>query len=258
MSAAAQLSRRDRMLLHCAPLREEHVDERGLRTALHHARKTEVFAVQQSFDKAATALVQAIPVPKEIIEWVPTDTFIAPPRRPWKRYAQNPAFLATGIAVLVIAIVGIIQLVDRLNRFPGETTALRLLTTASSNKSMMLDPVKANAGALGDFLFMKHRLTHYDVPQEFEDLKTLGCRVFDDEEGQRVVQIWVVEKKMQFFMFPAERDPKTGKAKEFSGWRYVDQERWTGVVKEDKGVCFMAALRGGQKDLASYVSKKKE
>jgi hypothetical protein len=258
MSAAAQLSRRDKMLLHCAPLREEQVDERTLRTALHHARKTEVFAVQQSFDKATTALVQAIPVPKEIIEWVPTDTFIAPPRRPWKRYAQNPAFLATGIAVLVIAIVGIIQLVDRLNRFPGETTALRLLTTASSNKSMMLDPVKANAGALGDFLFMKHRLAHYDVPQEFEDLKTLGCRVFDDEEGQRVVQVWVVEKKMQFFMFPAERDPKTGKAKEFSGWRYVDQERWTGVVKEDKGVCFMAALRGSEKDLAPYVSKKKE
>jgi len=132
------------------------------------------------------------------------------------------------------------------------------LTTASSNKSMMLDPVKANAGALGDFLFMKHRLAHYDVPQEFEDLKTLGCRVFDDEEGQRVVQIWVVEKKMQFFMFPAERDPKTGKAKEFSGWRYIDQERWTGVVKEDRGVCFMAALRGGEKDLAPYISKKKE
>ena len=258
MSTAAQLSRRDKLLLHCAPLQEEHVDDRALRTAVHHARKTEILAVQQDFDKAAAALVQAIPIPKEIIEWVPTETFIAPARRSWKRYAQNPAFLATGIAVLVIAIVGVIQLIDRLNRFPGQTTAQRLLITASSNKSMMLDPVKTDAGALSDFLFMKHRLVHYDVPPEFADLKTIGCRVFDDEEGQRVAQIWVVEKKMQFFLFPAERDPKTGKAKEFSGWRYIDQERWTGVVKEDKGVCFMAALRGNDKDLAPYVSKKKE
>ena len=255
---AVQLSRRDKMLLHCAPLRDEQVDDRALRTALHHARKAPAYAVQQDFDRAATALAQAIPIPQEIVDWVPTDAYIAPTRRPWKRYVQNPALLATGIAVLVIAIVGVFQLVDRLNRFPGQSTALRLLTTASSNKSMMLDPVKTDAGALSDFLFMKHRLAHYDVPPEFADLKTLGCRVFDDEEGQRVAQIWVVERKMQFFMFPAERDPKTGKAKEFSGWRFIEQERWAGVVKESNGVCFMAALRGYEKDLAPYVVKKKE
>jgi hypothetical protein len=258
MSAAVQLSRRDRMLLHCAPLREDHVDDRALRSALHHARQTPGLAVQQSFDRAAAAVVQAVPIPQEIIDWVPTDTYIAPTRRPWKKYAQNPAFAATGIAVVVIAIVAIFQLVDRLNRFPGQSTAQRLLTTASSNKSMMLDPVKTDAGALGDFLFMKHRLAHYDVPPEFAELKTLGCRVFDDEEGQRVAQVWVVEKKMQFFLFPAERDPKTGAAKHFNGWRHIDQDRWSGVVKEQNGVCFMAALRGSEKDLAPYISKKKE
>jgi hypothetical protein len=256
--SAVQLSRKDKMLVHCAPIREERVDDRALRTALHHARKTEAFAVQQNFDKAATALVQAIPIPQEITDWIPTDTFIAPTRRAWKRYAQNPAFVATGIAVLVIAIIAIFQLVDRLNRFPGETTARRLLTTASSTHAMMLDPVKTDAGAVGDFLFMKHRLVHYDVPSEFAELKTIGCRVFDDEEGQRVAQVWVVEKKMQFFLFPAERDPKTGKAREFSGWRNLEQEHWAGVVKEDKGVCFMAAIRGTAKDLAAYISKKKE
>jgi hypothetical protein len=181
------------------------------------------------------------------------------PRRPgWKKYVQNPVFLATGIAAIVIAVILIFQLIDRLNRFPGQPTAQRLLITASSNKSMMLDPVKTTGEALGDFFFMKHRLAHYDVPPEFADLKTLGVRVFDDEEGQRVAQVWVVEKKMQFFMFPAERDPKTGAAKHFNGWRYVDQDRWTGVVREDQGVCFMAALRGSEKDLAPYISKPKE
>jgi hypothetical protein len=246
------------MLLHCAPVREEHVDDRALRTALYRARKTEALATQQSFDKAAAAVVQAIPIPNEITEWMPTDTFIAPTRRGWRRFIRNPVFLATGIATVVIAVVLIIQLIDRLNRFPGEVTARRLLTTASSTHAMMLDPVKTDAGALGDFLFMKHRLAHYDVPPEFADLKTLGCRVFDDEDGQRVAQVWIVEKRMQFFMFPAERDPKTGKAKEFSGWRYIELERWAGAVREQNGVCFMAALRGYEKDLAPYISKKKE
>lgn len=257
-TTTSQLSKRDKMLLHCAPLRDDQIDERGLRTAVHHARKTEAFAVQQSFDKAAGALVQAIPIPKEILEWIPTESFIAPRRRTWRKYVQNPVFLATAIAALVIAVIVTFQLVDRLNRFPGQSTALRLLTTASSNKSMLLDPVKTNAGALGDYLFMKHRLVHYDVPPEFADLKTIGCRKFDDEEGQPIAQIWVVEKKMQFFLFPAERDPKTGDVKHFNGWRYVDQDRWTGVVSEQNGVCFMAALRGTEKDLAPYVAKKKE
>ena len=105
--SAVQLSRKEKMLVHCAPIREERVDDRALRMALHRARKTEAFAIQQDFDKAATALVQAIPIPQEITDWIPTDTFIAPARRDWKKYAQNPAFLATGIAVLVIAVVAI-------------------------------------------------------------------------------------------------------------------------------------------------------
>jgi len=256
--STAELSRRDKLLIHCAPLREEQVDDRALRTAVHHARKAPTFVTQQNFDKAASALVQAIPIPKEIIEWVPTESFIAPPRRIWKKYVQNPVFLATGIAALVIAVILIFQLIDRLTRFPGEPTARRLLTTASSTHSMILDPVKTNAGALGDYFFMKHRLAHYDVPLEFADLKTLGVRVFDDEEGQRIAQVWAVEKKMQFFLFPAVRDPKTGVTRHFNGWRYVDQDRWTGAVKEEGGVCFMAAIRGSEKDLSPYISKKKE
>jgi hypothetical protein len=228
-----------------------------MRAALHRARRSEELALQRSFDRAIGALVAAIPIPADITEFVPSETLVLP-RPTWKRQARNPAFLATAIAVAVIAAVSVFQVVERMNRFPGEVTARRLLTTAASTHSMMLDPVKTDAGSLGDFFFMKHRLAHYDVPPEFADFRTIGCRVFDDEEGQRIAQIWVVEKRMQFFLFPGERDVKTGKAREFSGWRYVDQERWTGVVKEQNGVCFMAALRGGERDLRPYIARSKE
>ena len=255
---AVSISRRQRMLLHCAPISEKRVNDRAMRGAFHRARKDETFIAQRNFDRSISVLVSAIPIPADITEWFPTETLISPPRRTWKKQAQNPAILATGIAVVVIAMVTIFHVVERMRAFPGETTARRLLSVAGSTHSMMLDPVKTDAGALSDFFFMKHRLAHYDVPPEFADFRTLGCRVFDDEEGQRVAQIWVVEKRMQFFLFPAERDPKTGAAKEFSGWRYVDQERWTGVVQERNGVCFMAALRGGERDLALYISKRKD
>src|SRR5215510_2471709 len=58
-----------------------------------------------------------------------------------------------------------------------------------------------------------------------------------------------------FFIFPAERDSKTGAVLRFPGWHYVHQEGWIGAVTEHNGVCFMAAMRGGDKDLAPYLSQ---
>ncbi len=255
---SVRLSRRQRLLASCAPIREELINDRSMRAAVFCARASDEFANQQSFDRAVATLVRSVPVPPEIGEWFSSESPIARPRLRWKKTAQNPAVLAIGIALAVIAGVFILHLFEHLHDFSGSGTAQRLLTIASSTRSVLLDPVRTDAGALGDLFFMKHQLEHYDVPPEFADFHTLGCRVFDDDEGHRVAQIWVIEKRMQFFLFPAERNAKTGAAVEFSGWRYVEQEGWTGVVQERNGVCFMAALHGREKDLAQYVSKTKE
>ncbi|HJT80784.1 MAG TPA: hypothetical protein VJ719_06260, partial [Chthoniobacterales bacterium] len=253
-----RLNRRQRVLVQCAPFNDDRIEDRAMRAAVFKVKKTEEFTHQRAFDQAVAGLVQAIAIPTSVTEWLSKGTFVAPPRRTWRQVVMNPVVLAIGIAVGVIAGIFVFKLVERLNQFPGEPTAKRLLNVASSTKSVILDPVKTDAGALGDFFFMKHRLAHYDVPAEFAELKTLGCRVFDDEESQTIAQIWVVEKKMQFFLFPAERDLKTGAIKHFTGWRYVDQDRWSGVVQEKNGVCFMAAIRGPEKELRGYVDKPKE
>jgi hypothetical protein len=169
---------------------------------------------------------------------------------------RNPAVHAISIALVVIAGVFVFHLVGRLNDFPGSTTARKLLTAAGSTRSVMLDPVSTEAGTLSDLFFMKHGLEHYDVPEEFADFRTIGCRVFDDDESRRIAQIWVAEKRMQFFLFPAERDVKSGAVLRFPGWRYVHQENWVGAVHEHNGVCFMAVLQGREKDLAPYLTKK--
>jgi hypothetical protein len=253
-----QLSRGQRTLLSCAPINEERIRDRSMRAAVFRGGDSSEFANQQSFDRAMAALVDAIPIPPETAEWFSAKDLASAPGWTWKKIARNPAVLAVGIAVLVIAGVLIFYFVSRLNDFPGSATARKLLMVATSTRPVLLDPVNADAGTLSDLFFMKHSLENYEVPPEFADFRTIGCRVFEDEESRRIAQIWLAEKRMQLFLFPAERDMKTGAVLRFLGWRYVRQEGWVGAVSEHNGVCFMAALRGRKDDLAAYLVKPKE
>lgn len=253
-----RLLRRRRALLNCAPISHDHLTDRSMRAAVSREDGSGEFVNQQNFDRAVAELVRLVPIPAESAEWFSEKGAIRAPKWTWRRIVLNPAVLAISIALLVIAGVFTFHVLGRLNDFPGSATARKLLTVAGSTRSVMLDPVNAEAGTLSDLFFMKHGLEHYDVPEEFADFGTIGCRVFDDDESQRIAQIWVAEKRMQFFLFPAERDSKTGAVLAFPGWRYVHQEGWVGAVTEHNGVCFMAAFPGREKDLAQYLSKAKE
>jgi hypothetical protein len=229
-----------------------------MRAAVFRARSSSEFENQQSFDRALATLVRAIPIPPETAEWFSGEDLIFSSKWSWKKTARNPVVLAIGIALAVIAGVFVFHFVGSLNDFPGSGTARKLLSIAGSTRSVVLDPVSADAGTLSDLFFLKHGLEHYDVPAEFADFRTIGCRVFEDDASQRIAQIWVVEKRMQFFLFPAERNVKTGAVLKFQGWRYVHQEGWVGAVTEHNGACFMVALHGREKDLAPYLAKTKQ
>jgi hypothetical protein len=249
---------RQRALLNCAPISRDQLIDRSMRAAVSRADGSGEFVNQQKFDRALADLVRLVPIPPESAEWF-ADKQPAPVRKwTWKRMVRNPAVLSISIAVAVIAGVFVFHLLGRLNDFPGASTARKLLSVAGSTRPVMLDPVNAEAGTLSDLFFMKHGLEHYDVPAEFADFQTIGCRVFDDDESRRIAQIWVAEKRMQLFLFPAERDAKTGAVLRFPGWRFVHQEGWVGAVREHSGVCFMAALKGREKDLAGYLSGVKQ
>src|SRR5512132_3526288 len=253
-----RLLRRRRALLNCAPISHDHLADRSMRAAVSRADGSDEFVNQQNFDRAVAELVGLVPMPPESAEWFLDKEAVRRPKWTWRRIVLNPAVLAISIALVVIAGVFTFQVLGRLNDFPGSATARKLLTVAGSTRSVTLDPVSAEAGTLSDLFFMKHGLEHYDIPEEFADFGTIGCRVFEDDESRRIAQIWVSEKRMQFFLFPAERDSKSRTVLRFPGWRYVHQEGWTGAVTEHSGVCFMAAVRGGDKDLAPYIAKPKE
>jgi hypothetical protein len=248
------------LLIGCAPITEKPGIDRAMRVAIQrarHGKKAATFAQQQAFDAAIAKLVHAIPVDAQVAEWFANENLIPVVRRRWKKILLNPAVLAIALALLVIGGVFAYRLHEHLRDFPGADKARRVLAVGASNRSVLLDPLQTDAAALSDLFFLKHRLEHYDVPAEFADFRTLGARVFDDDEVRRVAQIWVKEKRMQFFMFPAEPD-KEGKVTDFSDWRFVELEGWTGAVTQRNGVCFMAAIRGSEKDLKPYLEKKKE
>jgi hypothetical protein len=250
--------RRQRFLLNCAPINAGQSANRAMRSATARGDGSVEFINQQKFDRAVAGVVRLIPIPAESAEWFSEKDLVPVSTWTWKRMVRNPAVLAISIAVLVIAGVFVFNFVSHLNDFPGSATARKLLGVAASTRPVMLDPVKAEAGTLSDLFFMKDGLEHYDVPAEFAEFGTIGCRVFEDDESQRIAQIWVSEKRMQFFLFPAERDSKTGAVLRFPGWRYVHQEGWTGAVTQQSGVCFMAAIRGRDRDLEPYIGKLKK
>ena len=249
------LLRGQRSLLNCAPISEDRLTDRSMRSAVSRAAGSVKFVNQQNFDRAVAELIRLIAVPPETAEWFSEKDLAVGSKWTWKKMVRNPAVLAISIAVVVIAGVSVFNLLSHLNDFPGSATARKLLTVAASTRPVMLDPVSTEAGTLSDLFFMKHGLEHYDVPAEFADFQTIGCRVFEDEESRRIAQIWLAEKRLQLFLFPAERNAKTGAVLHFPGWRYVRQEGWVGAVIERSGVCFMAALRGNEKDLEPYLSK---
>ena len=229
-----------------------------MRAAISRVDGAADFISQQNFDRAVARVVRLIPIPAESAEWFSEKDLVPASRWTLKKMMRNPAVLAISIAVAVIAGVFVFNFLSHLNDFPASATARKLLGTAASTRPVMLDPVNAEAGTLSDLFFMKYGLEHYDVPAEFADFGTIGCRVFEDDESRRIAQIWVAEKRMQLFLFPAERDSKTGAVMRFPGWRYVHQEGWTGAVTEHSGVCFMAAIRGRDKDLEPYIATPKK
>jgi hypothetical protein len=234
--------------------------DRAMRVAINRARsgkKAASFGHQRAFDVAIAKLVHDIPVDEQVAEWFVKENLVPVVRRGWKKFVRNPVVIAIAIALLVIGGVVAYRVVEHLRDFPGADKARRLLVVGASNRSVMLDPLQTEAGSLSDLFFLKYRLEHYDVPAEFAAFKTMGARVFDDDEVRRVAQIWIKEKRMQFFLFPAEPD-KAGKIVDFQDWRFVELEGWTGVVTQRNGVCFMAAIRGSEKDLKGYLEKKKE
>lgn len=253
----SRISRRKRALIECAPITEAVDNDRAMLSALKCAKavNAEELDRQQNFDRAIAALVDNIPIPAEIEQWFASENLLAGEKRSWIKTALQPAILAIGLALLVMAAIFVFTFMEHLHDFPGSATAKKLLVVAKSARRSQFEPLNTDAINLGDYFFMKYQLEHFEIPMGFADFRATGARVFEDEDGHRIAQVELAESGMQFFLFAAERSPSARlPAPEFSGWQYVEGEGWTGAVQEHNGVYFMVAMRGSKQDLEPYLS----
>lgn len=249
------LSRKKRDLIECAPIDDARPNDRAMRSALERARTIPEAAAsltaQQQFDQALAKLAGAITIPKEVEEWASNATLLKGIKRSWTKTARHPAILATALAILVMAGIGIFFFVEQLHEFPGSETAKKMLVVAANSRRAQFDPVKTDAINLGDYFFMKFQLEHFDVPMRFSDFRASGARVFEDDDGHRVAQVLLTESGVQFFLYPAKTTGETRPAR--PGWRYVSNEGWAGAVEHRDDVCFMIAMRGSEEELRAYL-----
>ncbi len=255
------LSRRKRALIECAPISDAPISDRAMRSALETARTIPETAAslsaQHHFDVALAGLVEKITVPKEAEEWFVNGELLQGSKRSWQRTARHPAILATALAVLVMAGIGIFFFVEHLQEFPGSETAKKMLVLAASTRRYQFDQLNTDAINLGDYFFMKSQLEHYDIPMQFADLRAKAARVFDDEDGHRVAQVVLAESGMQFFLYPAEKTADPGALQAGRPvWRFVDGDGWAGAVQRRDGVCFMIALHGSEEELRYYLHER--
>lgn len=253
------LTRSKRDLIECAPISDAPPSDRAMRSALETARTIPAAAAsldaQHDFDLALAGLVQQIAIPKEAEEWFVNASLLKGPQRSWKKTARHPAILATALAILVMAGIGIFFFVERLHEFPGSATAKKMLVVANGARRAQFDPLNTDAINLGDYFFMKFQLEHFDVPMRFADFRASGARVFEDEDGHHVAQVLLAESGVQFFLYPAETaEPRGGPSPGQAVWRYVEGEGWAGAVEERDGVCFMVAMRGSLEELRAYLA----
>ena len=255
------LSRRKQALVDCAPIGDAPSSDRTMRSALETARTIPETAAsltaQQRFDQALAQLVREITIPKEAEEWFVNVALLKGPKRSWRKTARHPAILATALAVLVMAGLGIFYFVEQLQEFPGSATAKKLLVVASQTRASQLDRLDTDAINLGDYFFMKFQLEHFEVPMRFADFRATGARVFEDEDGHRVGQVVLAESGVQFFFFSLEKSASAspGKMKK-PRWKFVSDGDWTGAVERQNGVYFMVAKRGSKAELRPYLSER--
>src|SRR5438128_4325710 len=93
------LSRRIRALANCAPITEEQMRDRSMRSAVFRARTSDEFANQQSFDQAVAGLVRSIPIPPDIAEWFSAKDLVSPSKWTWKRPRPTQPALLSGTAL---------------------------------------------------------------------------------------------------------------------------------------------------------------
>jgi len=236
-----------------------------LQKALRHAEQDNAlkreFQQQTEFDDRMINLVESLPLPEGLLDRMKSlEAEPARRRLDWRAALKQPPVLAGLIGLVVMVGILIYFWMDRMQNFPGREALFRMLSTTQEMSGVELDPLITEAGKVGDWFLLKYGLEDFNVPPEFAAMKTVGSRIFK-QDNFPVAQIAVErdrdlgpfpESGLLFFIFRAD---DFGVKLPSNRWYVFTQEDWVAAVRAEDKTCFMVAVRGTREQMDEFLKQ---
>jgi hypothetical protein len=206
---------------------------------------------QVAFDDRQLGMIGRLVLPPELVERLAQAGHGGAHRSP-RTLLRDPAVLAGVIGVLLILGLVVFFAMQGMRRFPGDDAVFDMVDTAQRMSGMEVEPVEAEIGRLGDWLFMKYALENYQVAPDLAAAHAAGCRVFK-QKGHPIAQIIVGQPQAVLYVFKAADfgvriDPQ-------NEWRFFEREEWSGAAASHGDSCTVVTVRGGTKEAREALEK---
>jgi hypothetical protein len=252
-------ARRAREILCCCRPTPSNTESREEHAAREECERNEslreTFGKQAAFDAAVIERIR-VEVPPEAEERLDAvaGKIHERVRHGWRFSMRDPATLAVSFAFLVLVGLGVWLVLTKMDGFPGQDEVVEIALTGDKSQIEQFDPLEAEAGSLGDWFVLKG-VDGVVVPEEFRGYKVAGVRVFPFE-AEPVAVMAVPENRMFFYVFRGHRlginvSPE-------GSWRllvYDEAQKRALAIRQDRGICFMIAMRGSVEDVQRVIRK---
>lgn len=234
--------------------RPDGSDDAALKNALAAAAASPELEAElrqwQALDQDIAADLAALPISPETVERLAAATQSLGTRHSSRPSLRNPATLAVGVGFLLLIAVLVWNFLGRAGTFPDD--AVKIATAGGLASPSKFDEVQDKTEHLPDW-FMLKGFDDFRIPPGFGGFDAVGVRIFR-VEGESIAQVAVVaDHPMYFYSFRAQ--PFGISVYPEGSWRFTEAEQWALAIREEKGICFLVALRGNKNDLRRVMEQ---
>lgn len=197
-----------------------------------------------AFDRELSAELAALPVGEEGAAKIAGAVEGFRTKGGSKISLKNPATIAVSVGVLLFVAVMVWNFLGRAGTFPDD--AIKIATTGGVAAPTTFDEVQDKTEHLPDW-FMLNGFDDFRLPPGFGSFNAVGVRLFK-VEGENIAQVMVeADQLLYFYSFRAQ--PFGISVPPEGTWRFTESDRWAMGLREEKGVCFLVAMKGNRNDL---------
>lgn len=197
-----------------------------------------------AFDTALSEELFSVPLGEEAVSRLGTAAETLRAKRSGRISLRNPATIAVGVGFLLLVAVLVWNFLGRAGTFPDD--GVKIATAGGKAAPAQFDEVQEKTEHLPDW-FMLKGFDDFRLPPGFGAFDAVGVRLFRVED-ETVAQVAVAsEQPMYFYSFRAQPFGITVYPE--GSWRFTEADQWALAIREEKGICFLVAMRGSKNDL---------